>query len=69
MDFEYTQAEETFRHEVRTFLDENLPPKDQRGADFMAQWLKKVRAKRWVGFAWPQEVGGGGGDIQAGRTV
>ena len=63
MDFEYTQAEETFRHEVRTFLDENLPPKDQRGADFMAQWLKKVRAKRWVGFAWPQEVGGGGGDI------
>ncbi|NQV64536.1 MAG: hypothetical protein HQ497_04135 [SAR86 cluster bacterium] len=54
MDFEYTQAEEDFRHEVQIFLDENLPPKNQRGADFMARWLEKVRAKRWVGFAWPK---------------
>src|SRR5262249_33156931 len=30
---------------------------------FMKEWLTKVRAKRWVGFNWPKEVGGGGGSI------
>jgi alkylation response protein AidB-like acyl-CoA dehydrogenase len=49
---------------VRAFLDENLPPgtniSDPR---FVAEWNRKVRAKRWVGFSWPREVGGGGGSI------
>jgi alkylation response protein AidB-like acyl-CoA dehydrogenase len=63
MDFEYTAEEQAFRQEVRDFLDTNLPPRDQRGPDFMAGWLKKVREKRWVGFSWPKEVGGGGGNI------
>lgn len=63
MDFEYTAEEEAFRQEVRDFLAENLPPRDQRGPDFMDNWLKKVREKRWVGFSWPKEVGGGGGGI------
>lgn len=63
MDFEYTPEEQAFRQEVRDFLDANLPPRDQRGHDFMGNWLKKVREKRWVGFSWPKEVGGGGGNI------
>ncbi|MEM7364966.1 MAG: acyl-CoA dehydrogenase family protein [Pseudomonadota bacterium] len=63
MDFEYTEAEETFRKEVQDFLDENLPPRDQRGKGFMSNWLTKVREKRWVGFSWPTEVGGGGGNL------
>jgi alkylation response protein AidB-like acyl-CoA dehydrogenase len=29
----------------------------------MADWFRKVREKRWVGFSWPREVGGGGGSI------
>ena len=30
-------------------------------------WQQKVREKRWVGFSWPKEVGGGGGsDRRAG---
>ncbi|MBD3646973.1 MAG: acyl-CoA dehydrogenase family protein, partial [Pseudomonadales bacterium] len=63
MDFEYTAEEDAFRQEVRDFLAENLPPRDQWAPDFMNTWLEKVREKRWVGFAWPKEVGGGGGGI------
>jgi|TARA_Y100000031_G_scaffold148427_1_gene184738 alkylation response protein AidB-like acyl-CoA dehydrogenase len=63
MDFEYTDKEQAFRQEVRDFLDENLPAPGKRDANFMANWLQKVREKRWVGFSWPEEVGGGGGNI------
>ena len=64
MDFHFTPEEEAFRSEVRAFLDENLP----KGANtndpaFIAEWTRKVRAKRWVGFSWPKEVGGGGASI------
>ena len=29
----------------------------------MGQWFSKIREKRWVGFSWPKDVGGGGGSI------
>jgi alkylation response protein AidB-like acyl-CoA dehydrogenase len=63
MDFNLTPEEEAFRAEVREFLDENLPPEDQRDAKFLAGWNQKVRDKGWVGFSWPAEVGGGGGSV------
>jgi len=64
MDFKLTPEEDAFRAEVRAFLDENLPPgANTADPKFMFEWSKKVRAKRWVGFAWPEEVGGGGGTI------
>lgn len=63
MDFELNPTEQAFRDEVRAFLRDNLPPPKERGPDFMRTWLQKVRAKRWVGFSWPREVGGGGGSI------
>lgn len=63
MDFHLSPEEEKFRDEVRAFLDANLPPEKERGADFMSEWNRKVREKRWVGFAWPREVGGGGGSV------
>ena len=63
MDFHLTPEEEAFRNEVRAFLDENLPHPRDRGADFMAEWNRKVREKRWVGFSWPKDVGGGGGTV------
>ncbi len=64
MDFTLTPEEEAFRDGVRAFLDENLP-EDAKRTDpgFVAGWQKKVREKRWVGFSWPKEVGGGGGSI------
>ena len=63
MDFDLTPAEEAFRAEVRAFLDANLPQEKARAPGFLADWLQKVRAKRWVGFSWPKDVGGGGGGI------
>jgi len=69
MDFQFSPEEEAFRAEVVAFLDENLPPEDQRGGDFMPNWFAKVREKRWVGFSWPKEVGGGGGRHEGITTV
>lgn len=64
MDFHFTPEEEAFRAEVRTFLDENLPPgTNQNDPAFIAEWNRKARAKRWIGFSWPKEVGGGGATI------
>jgi alkylation response protein AidB-like acyl-CoA dehydrogenase len=63
MDFELSPEEEAFRDEVRRFLDENLPPEGQRDFSHLASWNQKVREKRWVGFSWPEEVGGGGGNL------
>ena len=63
MDFDFTPDEQAFRTEVREFLAENLPPRTERGRDFMGGWLKKVRDKRWVGFSWPAEYGGGAGSL------
>lgn len=65
MDFDLSPEEEAFRDEVRTFLDENLKVKadNEFGVSFDSEWNTKVREKRWVGFGWPKEVGGGGGTI------
>jgi len=66
MDFDLTPEEETFRDEVRQFLADNLPPlaeRRQMGAAFITDWWKKIRAKRWIGFDWPREVGGGGATV------
>ena len=63
MDFDFTLEEQAFRAEIRDFLAENLPPRAERGRDFMGKWLKQVRDKRWVGFSWPEEYGGGAGSL------
>ncbi len=63
MDFQLSEEEEAFRSEVRAFLDENLPPGQARTPEFLKEWSRKIREKRWVGFSWPKEVGGGGGSI------
>jgi alkylation response protein AidB-like acyl-CoA dehydrogenase len=62
MDFNLTPAEEAFREEVRAFIRENLP-KNRADVAGVGQWQKKVREKRWVGFSWPKEYGGGGGSV------
>jgi len=64
VDFNLTSAEEAFRAEVRAFLDEMLPPgTNQSDPRWIGEWLRRVREKRWVGFSWPKEVGGGGGSL------
>jgi len=64
MDFHFTPEEQAFREEIRAFLDAHLPdpvPEDDPG--FLREWNRKLREKRWVGFSWPREWGGGGGDL------
>ena len=63
MDFEYTAEEHSFRNEVRDFLQQNLPPKPERGKGFVTAWLEKVREKGWVGFSWPTDYGGSDGGL------
>ena len=63
MDFEYTAEEHSFRDEVRDFLQQNLPPKPERGKGFVTAWLEKVREKGWVGFSWPTDYGGSNGGL------
>jgi alkylation response protein AidB-like acyl-CoA dehydrogenase len=66
MDFRFTREQETFRREVQTFLDAELP-KDWVGSDnaidedafeFGRTFLKKLAPKRWIAPAWPQQYGG-----------
>jgi alkylation response protein AidB-like acyl-CoA dehydrogenase len=61
MDFDFTPEEEAFRAEVRSFIKKFQPRKNT--PEELARWHSEARARRWVGFSWPKEVGGGGGTI------
>ncbi len=63
MDFKLSPDEEAFRDEVRAFAKENLSPEARKSSGFLSNWLKAVREKRWVGYNWPEDYGGGGGGI------
>ena len=71
MDFEYTPEQETFRAEVRRWLDTNLPrdlciddPMDERIApnrevfEKRRTWQQKLAEGGWVGLSWPKHYGG-----------
>jgi alkylation response protein AidB-like acyl-CoA dehydrogenase len=62
MDFDLTPQQEAFRDEVRAFIAEHLPT-DPHDPQQVKRWQEKVREKRWVGFSWPEDCGGGGGGI------
>jgi alkylation response protein AidB-like acyl-CoA dehydrogenase len=72
MDLSYSEADEEFRAEFRSWLDANLPP-EWRSADFWStrsedesfdlrrDWEAKKARDGWAGIAWPKEFGGRGG--------
>ncbi|MBI2886483.1 MAG: acyl-CoA dehydrogenase family protein [Chloroflexi bacterium] len=74
MDFatHYTKEQQEFRHEVRAWLDANIPkgfeaslPPDsanQERAQFewAREFRKKLGAKGWLAPLWPKDLGGGG---------
>src|SRR5881296_4723001 len=76
MDFQYTPEQETFRAEVRSWLEAHLPPdlcvddaRDERVApdretfERRRAWQKTMHAAGWVGVTWPKEYGGRGAGL------
>jgi len=59
---------DAFRQEVRSFLDENLPPELRKGtrrdlpSALMKKWIVALGERGWITPAWPKEYGGGGLD-------
>src|SRR5215470_5641947 len=74
MNFDFTEAEEAFRKDVRAWLERNLPD-DLRGKAFAASradvdevrrlraWQKTMAEAGYVGMDWPREFGGRGAPI------
>lgn len=74
MDFHFTPEEESFRRELRAWLEANLPSDydpeefawgmsaDERFRFHMA-WHKQMHEGGWVGVHWPKEYGGRGATL------
>jgi len=69
MDLSYPPEAETFRTEIRAWLEENLPAgwfdegfemTPEQKAEFNAEWPKKLYAGGWICASWPKEYGGKG---------
>src|SRR5690348_14075953 len=65
MDCTFTPAENLFRDEVRTWLQEHVPkqarPSDLKAArEFDLAWQRTQFEGGWAGISWPSEYGGRG---------
>ncbi len=70
MDFEYSDEEKAFRDEVRAFLKDNLSDEMKHAAkmsptvfvepEIGQKWNAMLHEKGWLGYHWPEEVGGPG---------
>jgi len=70
VDLGYTAEEEAFRHEVRSWLESNLPAawrqdgkgryRDEEDTDLQRDWQRKLHEGGWLKLGWPTEVGGRG---------
>ena len=76
MDFRDTPEEAAFRHEVREFIDTELPERFRgismspmgggEGGDLrsrfeeLKEWRKRLAGKGWIAPAWPKDYGGAG---------
>ena len=68
LDFSYTQSENEFRRELRSWLAANVP----RGplpatlhdeADYLTTWQRKLFDAGWAAVHWPREYGGRGASL------
>ncbi len=68
MDLNYSPEETTFRHQVRAFLNDNLPGGLRRkvlagihhSREEQVAWQKTLHKKGWFAPNWPKEYGGTG---------
>lgn len=74
MDFTFTQEEEHFRQELRSWLEANLPEgwlegnhtlpeNDLERKAFLVAWQRKLLDGGWAGIHWPKEYGGRGASL------
>ncbi|HSP36474.1 MAG TPA: acyl-CoA dehydrogenase family protein, partial [Frankiaceae bacterium] len=72
MDLTYSETDEAFRAEFRSWLDANLPQEWRTHAfwstktegesfDLRREWEAKKAQDGWAGIAWPKEYGGRSG--------
>ncbi len=70
MDLGFTKEEESFREEVRSWLDENLPAewrhrgvggyREDDDEDIQRRWQRTLHDAGWLKLGWPKEAGGRG---------
>ncbi len=68
MDLNLTAEEESFRNELRAWLDDNIPApwqgdKHEDSTEYweqLRQWQNRLSTGGWAGVAWPNEFGGRG---------
>jgi alkylation response protein AidB-like acyl-CoA dehydrogenase len=70
MDLSFSESEESFRSELRSWLRDNLPSAWREEAPdfatfdkevaFLLDWQRRLAAGGWVGVHWPQAYGGRG---------
>lgn len=67
MNLEFTEEENAFRAEVRSFIENNYPKhiegrgvQDELGPEDMMAWHKILGKKGWSTPAWPEQFGGTG---------
>ena len=74
MDLTFTEAEEEFRHEARTWLEANVPAVPLKSMDTAVgfeqhrEWEKSLYEGRWSVVSWPEKYGGRDCSLIAHRT-
>ena len=69
MDLRFTEAQQSFRAEVRAWLTANVPAEPLESFDTEAgfrqhrAWEAKLNEGRWGMVTWPEELGGRGCDL------
>jgi alkylation response protein AidB-like acyl-CoA dehydrogenase len=67
VDLTLSPSEESFRDELRTWLDANHPGREPEGDDagftFRRAWQRKLHDAGWAGVSWPTEYGGRGATL------
>jgi alkylation response protein AidB-like acyl-CoA dehydrogenase len=67
LDLSLSPSEQSFRDELRAWLEANHPGDAPRGDDdafeFAISWQKKLNQGGWTGLSWPKEYGGRGATL------
>jgi len=67
VDLSLSPAEESFRDELRAWLEANNPgrepPGDDAAFEFRRAWQRELNDAGWAGVSWPKEYGGRGATL------